>query len=243
MKRFQRSLALLLALMMILTAFSATALAATSYKVATLKRGTWYKLPDDVTTVYKLVLAADSIITTNWKNATEESYIFFCKDSKCTNRVFEIIGDNVENNVDVVSVVKGTYYIYMETYADNPKVQVKFTVQKAANKANYCRAKAITLKRNQLVKIAQTPHYCYSRWYRINLTKKKTVTITTNEGKGSYIQLYDSKMKRISCAYGDRTVITEDPIKSGTYFIRVNSSESYYEMGEYTGDYITFKWK
>ena len=45
MKQMQRTVALVLALVVVMAAFSTGAFAADSYRVETLKKGTWYTVP------------------------------------------------------------------------------------------------------------------------------------------------------------------------------------------------------
>ena len=245
MKQMQRTVALVLALVVVMAAFSTGALAADSYRVETLKKGTWYKLPSGSSdnTIYKLALSTDSIVTVKWKgNKTGEAILYFYPNTKCDDYIKHCIYDKEPSGSEMVPLTKGTYYIQMYEYKEEPTTQVKVTVQKAVNQNNYCRAKAVSLKPNKTVKIAQTADYCYDRWYRIRLNSKKTVTITTNEGNADYIRLYDSKMQRVDCTSGSRKVITEDPIKKGTYFIRVMSPDDYFYVDEYVGTYITLSW-
>ena len=86
MKQMQRTVALVLALVVVMAAFSTGAFAADSYKVKTLKKGTWYKVPyyDNIKTVYKLALSADSIVTINRKgNNSGEAHVLFYTDKNC----------------------------------------------------------------------------------------------------------------------------------------------------------------
>lgn len=245
MKHMQRTVALVLALVVVMAVFSTGAFAADSYRVETLKKGVWYKLPyvENTDKIFKLALSADSIITVNWKgNKSGQAIVFFYPNTKCDNEIKYCIFDNGLTGSEVIALTKGTYYIRMYDHQEKSTAQVKFTVQKAVNQNNYCRAKAVSLKPNKTVKIAQTADYCYDRWYRITLNSKKTVTITTNEGEADSIRLYDSKMKKIDCTSGSRKVITEDPIKKGTYFIRVMSPNDYDYVGECTGTYLTLSW-
>ncbi len=241
MKQMQRTVALVLALVVVMAAFSTGAFAASRYRVATLKKGTWYKVrsSDYANTIYKLVLSTDSIVTVNWKgNKSGEARSYIYTNTKCDESISYCIDDESPSGSKMIALPKGTYYIQMYEWEDRPTTQVKVTVQKAVNQNNYCRAKAVNLKPNKTVKIAQTADYCYDRWYRITLNSKKTVTITTNEEMAECITLYDSKMQEIDCTSGSRKVITEDPIKKGTYFIRVRA----YSVGEYVGTCVTFSW-
>jgi len=180
MKHMQRTVALVLALVVVMAAFSTCALAADRYRVETLKKGTWYKVPyeDKANTIYKLALSADSIVTVNWKgNKTGNANFDIYTDQKCNNNVRYCIDDDKLSGSEIYVFTKGTYYIQMyedQVYEDQgrPTSQVKVTVQKAVNQSNYCRAKAVSLKRNKTVKIAQTSNYCYDRWYRITLNSK-----------------------------------------------------------------------
>jgi len=241
MKQMQRTVALVLALVVVMAAFSTGAFAASRYRVATLKEGTWYKVrsSDYANTIYKLALSTDSIVTVNWKgNKSGEACSYLYTNTKCDDSIAGFIDDEAPSGSAAVGLAKGTYYIRMYEYEDRPTTQVKVNVQKAVNQSNYCRAKAVNLKPNKTVKIAQTADYCYDRWYRIALNSKKTVTITTNEEMAECITLYDSRMQEIDCTSGSRKVITEDPIKKGYYFIRVRA----YSVGEYVGTYITLSW-
>lgn len=244
MKRIQKTLALLLATLTLFSALSVPALAATKYKTVTMKRGTWYKVPslNKEKKIYKLVLDADSIVTVHEKqNKTKQTVflIFNNKKNLNSNNIYGFDFSIKKEGSFPVPLSKGTYYIRMFDYSNKPSTQIKVTVEKAVNKTNYCMSKAITLKANQLIKIAQTADHSYDRWYKITLSKKKEVIITTNEDHADYIRLYDAKMNRIDCAYGSTKVITEEQIPQGTYFIRVISE--WYD--EYVGDYTTLKWK
>ena len=163
-------------------------------------------------------------------------------NKKCDYRIKDILNfKETSSGSETVALTKGTYYIQMYAHNDKPSIKIKVTVQKAVNQSNYCRAKAVTLKPNKTVRIAQTSNYCYDRWYRITLNRKKAVTITTNEYMAQYITLYDSRMQEVAYTSGSRKVISEDPIKKGTYFIRV-ISPGYYNVGEYVGSYMTLSW-
>ena len=242
MKHMQRTVALVLAMAMVMAAFSTAAFAADRYNVETLKKGTWYKIPnyDNIKTIYKLALSADSIITIKRKgNDSGAAYVLFYTDKKCDG---SSINDDYYSGTEIFSLAKGTYYIKMyDDWSEYTNMQVKITVQKAVNQSNYCRAKAVSLKPNKTVKIAQTSDYCYDRWYRITLNTKKTVTITTDEHMAGYIRLYDSRMQKVTCTSGSRKVITEYPVKKGTYFVRVISPDDY-DVGEYVGTYMTLSW-
>lgn len=245
MKQMQRTVALVLALVVVMAVFSTGAFAASRYRVATLKEGTWYKVrsSDYANTIYKLALSTDSIVTVNWKgNKSGEACSYLYTNTKCDYSIADFIDYGAPSGFNTIALAKGTYYIRMYEYEDRPTTQVKVTVQKAVNQNNYCRAKAVSLKPNKTVKIAQTADYCYDRWYRITLNSKKTVTITTNEEMADNIRLYDSRMQKIDCTSGSRKVITEDPIKKGTYFIRVMSPGYYGYVGEYVGSYMTLSW-
>lgn len=239
MKRIQRTAALLLALLMILAACSTAALAATDYKVLLMKKGTWVKLPDsDSKNIYKLVLYSDSIVTVKWLgNKYDNGRAYLCADKKCDNEITYLIGDGT-TGTRYIALAKGIYYIQMYDWTDTPTTKIRVTVEKAINKTNYCRAKAIVLKYGVTVKIAQTANYSYDRWYKIVLSKRKTVTITTNDEMADNIRLYDSKMNQVECTSGSRKVISEDPIAKGVYFIRVSGDVD----SEHLGSYITIKW-
>lgn len=242
MKHISRVVVLLLVVACVLGSVTAFA---DSYRVATLKKDTWYKLSvrDKAFTVYKLNLTADSIVTVQWKNNTAgEGSVYLCTDKSCDDSIYSFVESSEVKGSGTIALSRGSYYFRMFEWDDKPHTQVKITAQKATNQDNYCRARAIALQPNKVVKIAQTPDYNYSRWYRIQLPQKKTVTITTNDEKAEYISLYNSKMQYVSCASGSKTVISEDPLPKGTYFIRVTSFGRYDSINEYVGSYITMKW-
>jgi len=255
MKHLHRSVALLLALLLVLPAFSTAAYAAGKYKKKTLQVGKWYKLPyyeffDNLKTIYKLTLASDSIVTLNWKNKRLSDYtrVYFYTDAQCDHQVW--YWNCTDNNLKPtrsgskpVVLSKGVYYIKMcEVRKSTTKVM--FTVEKVINKDNYCRAKAIFLKRNKKEKIIQTNDYCYVRWYKIKLDRKQAVTFTAVNEDGHYrtpiLSIRDSKDNFVSYTKTeDPLIITTEPLKKGTYYLNV---DIFRPFEEYVGYYVTLKW-
>ena len=66
MKNFQKTVAVMMAFITILALLPISAFA--SYKDEPLKYNYWYSLKEDVSTVYRVKVTADTILTVNWKN-------------------------------------------------------------------------------------------------------------------------------------------------------------------------------
>ena len=140
----------------------------------------------------------------------------------------------------VLALDKGTYYLRLNNYSgDANQGSVKFTYKKGIFKSNYSPAKAINLKKNKTVTIAQTKKNHYYRWYKIVLTKKQAITFYTNDG--DRVSLFDDDMNDLDIERAgsqSSKYFTSKKHPKGTYYVRIT-----YGNPSGGGDYITFKWK
>ena len=87
----------------------------------------------------------------------------------------------------------------------------------------------------------------YSRWYRIKLNKRKSITFWSNYGDyisdGDYISVYDAKGRRIDVEHAgtQSTKYFTQKQKKGIYYIRIRPEKYYYWDRYY--HVITLKWK
>lgn len=116
-----------------------------------------------------------------------------------------------------IIVDKGTYYFLH--YSDVPMVQYTFTSVKPT--ANYCMKKAATLKAGKNVTVCMSAKHFYSRWYKVKLKKKKSITFWSNAGDN--IRVYNSKGKKIDTEHAgtQSTKWFTKRLKKGTYYIRI----------------------
>lgn len=236
-------------LMIVVMIFSMSAFASSDYKYSALKADKWYNLKEEYPkTVYKVKISDTSIVTINWRgNKNGEFHVVFYADKACSNEAYSTYYIHDTKGLEGFSLSRGTYYVLMENNAGVKSLQAKIRITKAVDKGNYSKAKAVSLAANRTVQIAQSPDCCYTRWYRIKLTKKQSVTITTSDYDANKVFMFGADMKLIKCAKGDSKVVTDNNLSAGTYFIRVVpfapfSSQYEYE-NEYAGDYMTLKWR
>lgn len=135
----------------------------------------------------------------------------------------------------------GTYYIKVSSnYAGSYGITTSFTENKENNDGTdnrvYIHANTINLGG------IQTGHIGYlnesnskneNDWYKIvlNSDAKLNLNVTSNEGKIIHLSLYgedgDNDSPIDSYGYSDKSIINlSDTLKAGTYFIKVNSSDT-----------------
>ena len=251
MKKLSRIIALMLvALMFVLVlptaAFAATATTITSGKAIALKD---YKSGANL---YKLTVEEDSLVKIAWtKNTAQKANITLYKNTAMSKYIKGVLYSNDATSGQMtLALSKGTYYAQMydgySTDSEKPTTKVTFTVTKTVNKTNYCKVKAVSLASGTNVKIGQTRSYNYDRWYKIKLSAKKVITVTTNKGQGYSVKLYDANGNKIQCTNGDKKVVTEDKQPAGTYYICVSADDYLYSASSNAsyglGTYISVKW-
>lgn len=239
----RKPVALMLAVLLLVAALPSSGLA-DSYKVEPLKLNQWYRFQDydEHKTIYKLKVSGETVLNYTWKNG-KYGYLAVYRDKDCEDRVISIdIEDAIGSSAFVL--YSGTYYIKL--YDDYERTKIKFSTKKAAtvNKPNYCLGKAITVKAGKKIEIAQTRNSNYTRWYRINLPKTKTITLSFTSNYyyiDEYFTLYDRNLNELYCTKRKGAYVTQGLQPKGTYYLKITlSSES--GLME-TGDYLYFFWK
>ena len=195
---------------------------------------------------YKYKVLRESLIKVNCKTTAAGAMILFSSKKDLSDVVAYVRSSSDDGkSVQYITLPKGTYYVAFQlddTYSG--KFKFTATPQSDINKQNYNRAKAINLKTKNWVTIAQTPNYNYARWYRVTLTKKQVIHVSTNEDAARYITIYDSKFNQPDVASGSKTVFTENKLPKGTYYIKVDAIDDWrYGTSDYAShSYIHMKW-
>jgi len=210
----------------------------------TLKQNVWFTQKSSEGYVYnKITIPNDGYITVTVEKSNKADYAWIdLYDSKKS-----YAGDILYNSDDkkVVAnypVRKGTYYLKGSAY-NNYKYKWKFT--KAVNKNNYCASKAISLNANKEVVVVNTVKDAYDRWYKIKLTKKKSIDFwLTRAGGSGYVYLYDDEMEQLDTVYDDDDdcYYTRNKLAKGTYYVRLVPAH-YYNNKNNKANLISFKWK
>lgn len=253
MKKMRKLLAMLLVLVTVLTIVPVSASAATSYLV--IKSGKTFSLKTELNAsrvennhYYKLTLTTDSLVKFAWSGNTKNgAYVEIYADSARSKRVtgLSTLYGNASGS-ETLALGKGTYYINMyDGYCSasttaTTKMTVTVTNQSEVNRSNYCRANALTLSSGKWIKIAQTPHYSYGRWYKITTTKSQKIHINANKSYEYYFRIYDKNMNLITMD-GSSPATTKTTCAAGTYYIYVDDV-SYFGDTNRLGVYINFKW-
>ena len=242
MKRCRRTLFVMLVAITLISILPVSAFA--SYKVEPLKYNYWYSLKEDVSTVYKVKVTADTILTVNWKNNRGESSVIVYPDKECNeSSIYRYLDSDYSKSSGTNGTVlyRGTFYIYMDDY-DN-KAKVKFSKKpNTINKQNYCISKAITMTKNKKYEYSQSKNINYKRWYKIKLTKSQEISIVGYD-RGYDYTLYDSNFNRINCKYSEnsRTITTRGKQPKGIYYLALHEEDLDYLMDK--GYYYSIYWK
>lgn len=258
----KRTVALLLAALMLAALLPVGGLAATVYKTKNLKIGSWIPChnnwgnhpANDAIVTYKLKLNKDSIVTMSWTGNPEntKTEIKFYDDAKIRkgNDVSPFLTfhpDERKGSLQYV-LLEGIYYLRMNFYDQNARVKVRFNLKSVQRQRdNYCLAKAAHLSKGKTAEIVQTADCCYPRWYKINLTQNKKFSVYLDLhytiGRGR-IDIYDTKMQHVSLINDQKWYHTQEAQPKGTYYIVVTTSDldGNNTMG-HLGDYVTLRWK
>ena len=245
MKLNQRFLSLVIIILLALlpaSAFASNASSIASNKVETLNFGQWYELKED-DEVYKVNIKADTVIIADWKNQKGEGFVSIYPDRDCNeDRIYSLLdSDDATSGSDGVVLYSGIYYIKMGDWDE--KASVRFTQRTAntINKPNYCKNKAITMKKNKKYMVSQTKKENYKRWYKIKLTGSQIISIT-GYGYNSYA-LYDKNLNRINCKVNEKTatISTRGKQPSGTYYFVINEEDLEDILDK--GWFYTLSWK
>ncbi len=130
-----------------------------------------------------------------------------------------------EEPIDVI-VSSGTYYIHYFGEESDDTACVKYTFTPIKDKKNYCKAKAISLKAGNKVKIYQIPKRGFNRYFKIKLGSKKKITVYSE----CNIDIFNAKGKDldVSSAFAEDDIgfnglkyRTKKKLPKGTYYIVV----------------------
>lgn len=246
MKR-RKQWGLFIAIMLLSLWISSNVMADDVYKVIDLKAGakvvqkgseydsntgnrTYYR--------YRIVIPEDGYIKISIYKDTGAPFVYIRKKND-NNNIRHITRSDISAGSNILPLSKGTYYLN----CDEDETVFGYTYTKVSFTANYCRKKAALLKKGATVSICQTPKRNYSRWYKIRLTKKQSISF--NSSAGNLIRIYNSKLKSLDIEHaGSQSTryFTQEKLPKGTYYIFVEraypGSYSSYE-GYY---YTTLRW-
>ena len=138
---------------------------------------------------------------------------------------------------------RGYYYIHAD-----PGTKFNWSFNRKKTVYNYCRAKAVGLKAAAKTGVYFTCGYEYDRWYRVTLTRNKTITVTFNrlDTDSTYLNgfyIYDSQGKNINCPELTKTSYRTGTLRKGTYYICVWSNSYDDEDYEYSGRIVQVMWR
>ena len=138
---------------------------------------------------------------------------------------------------------RGYYYIQADA---GTKFNWSFNRKKTVY--NYCRARASSLKAGAKTGIFFTCGYEYDRWYKVSLTRNKTITVTFNRLDTDYdnlndFEVYDYTGKKVNCPELTKTSYRTGTLRRGTYYIRVSRNRYRDEDYEYSGRIVQLMWR
>ena len=191
-----------------------------------------------VSTVYKLTIPQDSLVTITYQGTSDYSWIYFYTDQACKEYV-----EGVNGAKGTIHVVLGDGVYYIRFSKANDIATFIITPQSQINNNNFSKSKAQSLKTNTWVEIINSPNHTYNRWYKIKLTKKQKVKITTSEDAGYNVTIYNAKNKRVSVADGAKTIVTQKKLPKGTYYICVKCINRSYLNIASSMSYLQMKWQ
>ena len=220
--------------------FCGSAFAKNVYKVIALKpnvsvtqRKNDTKKTDDGTSrtvyYYKAVAPSEGYFTVTVKKGLSKN--------NAQLKIYNDLGPkpigNFKDKQDVVRVLpvsKGA--LYFRASSGNT-IDYKFT--KVVQKNNYCRAKALPLKKGKKETVCQTPKYNYVRWFKINLTKKQKITLYCS-GR-SHASIFDDGLNSVhSSSISTSNTMwaierTEKKMPKGSYYICTDEAAPLYHDG------------
>lgn len=238
MKNLKRFLLSVVFATLVFATCGMSAMAATDTK--TLKQNAWFTQKTDQSYTYnKITVPSDGYITITMAGNNDKSHVDIWLYDKKKSYSNGTLCTSEKTMTVKCAVSKGTYYLRGSSY-DSYKYKWKFT--KAVNKPNYTASKALALKANKEVVVVNTPKDTYDRWYKIKLTKKKSINYWYS-GYG-YVTLYDEDMEQLDTLYDEDEgcYYTRKLLPKGTYYVRVGASY-YYESSLNRANLTTFKWK
>lgn len=249
MKQFRRIMALLVALLIAVSAVSVAALAE-GYAVKKVTQGKWYKLTTGAKTkqLYKLTLKKDSYLICEGKglkgdDSILEFEIYTKPDANWDNYCggFGMCGPN--GHTLKVAMVKGTYYI--KAYDEKGTASLKMNVKALPKAKNTSKAKAIALPRDEYVEVAMLPNGPKTLWYKIKTNRKQVISVKAQdwwETDITPIEIYNSKLQKLTVKYDkdNYSCQTKSKQKAGVYYICVRTPKFNHAQ---EGGYLGFRWE
>ena len=249
MKQIRRLTALLLAVMLLSTMFGAAALAAKKTKyipkdsrpVLDIIPGTDIAIQENwhsTDPIYKLTVSQDALVRWTWSgNDAGDAYLDIYLDPDMKKNSHWDIYLNTAAGTGECAVPAGSYYLYMRDLSH--ATHICFTAAPLTEFKNYTASRAKKLKANVPITVAMTRMTVHPVWYKIKLTKKQRITVTSDSDDYS-VALYDSRGRRLRDVAGSsKSVATAKKVAKGTYYIRVEPY-SYYKKFLVP---ITFSWR
>ena len=193
---------------------------------------------------YRFTVPEDGIVFFDGRKMSDDSSYLYTriKANGDSYKLSREAGEDIDLNFDSANCIllkKGTYYFYYSVY-DKGSFRISY-YKKPADKPNYCMKKAILLPKNKEIIVFQQGAMKYDRWYKIKLTKKKSLAFATNDDNLGCISLYDAKGKEIETLNDSADISTaysKSRLKKGTYYFRISP----YSPSHYSYDIVLLKW-
>ena len=197
-----------------------------------------YKINVPANGYLRIASSASSKAITIYKSIDKTKEI----DWQYENNVATLKGSRVYYRI----LPRGYYYIQADP---GTKFNWSFNRKKAVY--NYCRARAVGLKAGAKTGVFFTCGYEYDRWYKVSLTRNKTITVTFNqldipESYQSYLNefdIYDSRGTHVNCPELTKTSYRTGSLRKGTYYIRVRRHRDENENYDYKGRIVQLMWR
>ena len=219
MKQMKRIFCVFMMVAFVLTFVSPISTADAATKSIT--EGEWLNAHSDKD-YYKVVVGGEGYITLTSKSEDGIAYYQILNSKKHEFSDHTYVDGGFDGNKTIkVAVSKGTYYIHYFGDTDCDTACVKYTFTSIKQPKNYCKAKAITLKRGTKKKMYQTPKYGFNRYFKIKLGSKRKISVYSE----SYIHIFNSKGKDFDYSVDftdDGNVLkfrTTKKLPAGTYYI------------------------
>lgn len=135
---------------------------------------------------------------------------------------------------------KGTYYLAVES-----STRFRWTFIKFAPTSNYCRTRATALSAGQTKTIVYNYGYEFSKWYKVVLPTRKTITVTFKSLDDYYpdFEVFNYRGLYIRCPELTATSYRTAILPKGTYYIRVNRHYDYDDYDYYNERICQLTWR
>ena len=172
--------------------------AAAAPQITTVKTGRVYSVKEN-NNFYKIKISRDSLLRFI-KTDLDVTLIYVNFYKKAS---FDKAADTYSlssprayiNPFGFIFLKKGTYYF--EINSGKGSFKISNLGKPPANKANYCRRKAIPLAKNKKVTALQYDKEKYDRWYRITLPKDQYITLYLSDSKLTPRWLYKGLLDQL----------------------------------------------